>query len=257
LDSALRFEYLMGSQLLRSTNQAVNSTNQFKIEYNPRFPVLALTVEASPVTLVSGRFAGSVSVLEPDLSTSRPISPTSGSYAWEVQPDFGSWEVAGLFHVSSGGGYRFSVTGGYRNTEWRYSGDSAGSSASGVKDKFSSYIPFVGLQTSMFFPWWKARFEILGSPFMTRKSVVSMWQSGTILEQQVESRGGGLIELQAEGTVSLAPSIWIGLSGRYHYEELYGESSGGTTPPAALNYAREFYSRDSWVTMGLNLGLVY
>jgi len=257
LDSSLRLEYLFGNQLLRSVDRANDPVDQFRIEYNPRLPVLALAAELSPLPLFSGRFAGALSVLESNTSTNRPLSSTSAPSDWSVHPDYGSWELAGLFHLSSGGGYRFSVTAGYRTSEWQYTADSGRGSGYGVKDKFSSYIPFMGLQTAMFFPWWKARFEMIGSPFMTRRSTVSMWQNGTFLEQRVEADKGGLIELIAEGTVGVRPGIWAGLLMRYHYEELYGHSSGGTTQRAALNNAKEFYSQESFVSLGLNLSIVY
>ena len=126
-----------------------------------------------------------------------------------------------------------------------------------LKDKYVSYIPFLGLQTAMMFPWWKARFEVLGSPFMSENSLVSMSNDSTQVEQRIHSNSGGLVEFQLEGTVNFRSNFWFGLYGRYHYQEMYGNSTGSTNPPAAWNYADRFYTHQSYGTFGINLTAAY
>lgn len=255
IDSSLRIEYLFGAQALRSTHDDTEGQpNGFLIRFNPRVAVLAGSVEVSPFSFVSGRFAGGVSVGEPDLSSTRQETQEGGEeQERKIRPDYGLWELAGLYHVSAGGGYRFSLTAGYRQSTWDYV-DVLHSDGGSLRDKCVSHIPFFGLQTAMMFPWWKARFEILGSPFMTQSSVVSM---GTQVEQRVEANSGGLVEFQMEGTVNIHPNFWVGLYGQYHYQELYGHSEGGTNPPAAWNWADPFYTYESFMSVGLNVNVVY
>jgi hypothetical protein len=118
-----------------------------------------------------------------------------------VKPDFSSWEAAGLYHLWSGGGYRFSFTAGYRQQTWDYQGSpSSGAQDSPLHDSFSSRIPFIGMQTAMFFPSWKARFEVL-PPFMNM-SVSNAIQQGVFLSIRGQPLPGGLIELQMVGTLA-------------------------------------------------------
>jgi hypothetical protein len=256
IDSSLRLEYLVGSQVLRSTDGEIRQPNGFLIRFNPTLALLAGSVEVSPFSVASGRFAGAVSIVEPDTSSTRQLPDFPAELDWKARPTYGYWELAGLWHLSSGGGYRFSLTGGYRQSTWDYVGvlQSGGGS---LKDKYVSHIPFIGLQTAMMFPWWKARFEVLGSPFMTQSSLVSMGANSNHVEQRVEANSGGLLEFQMEGTVSIYPNFWVGLYGRYHYQELYGHSSGGTYPPAAWNFADRFYTNESYASGGLNVNVVY
>lgn len=256
IDSSLRLEYLFGAHGLRSTDAKVGQPNGFLVRLNPRVALLAGSVEVSPFSFASGRFAGAVSIGEPDLSSTRQLTLTGIEQEWKIRPDYGSWELAGLYHLSAGGGYRFSLTAGYRQSTWDYVGV-LHSDGGSLKDKYVSDIPFLGLQTAMMFPWWKARFEILGSPFMTQSSVVSMVANGTQVEQRLEANSGGLLEFQMEGTVNIHPNFWVGLYGQYHYQELYGHSEGGTNPPAAWNLANQFYTYESFVSVGLNVGIVY
>ncbi len=267
VDSSVRMEVLFGSQMLRSLDGDLGPVDVFKILYSPRLPVVAGSVEVSPYQLVSARIAGALSILERDLSSTRgvvqsippdvsvEITPIS---RWVTRPDYQSWEAAGLYHLHKGGGYRFSVLAGYRQSVWRYHGELEQGGDSQLRDTFSSNIPFLGMQTAMFFPWWKARFEVLGSPFMKKSSTVSLRQGTVYSEQNVETDKGGLIEFRLEGTVSLHTNLWLGVFACYHYQELTGKSTGRSVLPliipANLN---NYYTRESMASFGLNFNVVY
>ncbi len=264
IDSSLRMELLFGSQMLRSVDGDTGPVDVFKVQYNPRLPVLAGSVEVSPFHLISGRLAGSLSFLEGDLSSTRGVVQSSTNVAiipisrWVTRPDYQSWEAAALYHFFKGGGYRCSVLAGYRQSEWHYHGELEQGDGSQLRDIFSSNIPFIGMQTAMFFPWWKARFEIVGSPFMKNSSTVSLRQGTVYSEQNVETDKGGLIEFRLEGTVSLHTNIWLGVFACYHFQELSGKSTGRSTQPlvtpANLN---NYYTTESMSSLGLNFNVVY
>lgn len=258
LDSSLRLEYLLGTQSLRSIDAGIAPAHGFLIQFDPKLAVVSGSVEWSPFPVASARFAGAISIVEPDMSAIRqqPGGSSATELDWQTRPEYGYWEVAGLYHLHSGGGYRFSMTAGYRQETWNYVG-SLREGGGDLTDRHTSRIPLVGLQTAMFFPWWKARFEVLGSPFMSRSVSLFMRPDSTAFEQRVELSSGGLIEFQCEGTVNVRPYCWLGLYGRFHYEELYGNSSGGTTTPVSWNYGDRFYARESFASVGLNFSLVY
>jgi hypothetical protein len=187
--------------------------------------------------------------------TNVEITPIS---RWVTLPDYQSWETALLYHLHKGGGYRFSVLAGYRQSVWRYHGEIEQGGSSELRDTFASNIPFFGMQTSMCFPWWKARFEVIGSPFMKTSSTISMRQNNIYSEQNVETDTGGLIEFRVEGTVSLHTNLWLGVFACYHFQELTGESTGRSTQPlitpANLN---RYYTTESMASLGLNFNVVY
>jgi hypothetical protein len=236
VDSSFRAEFLFGHQILRHLDPSDPAKTRFVATYDPRVTVLAGTIEITPFPAISGRLAGSISVVENTGAQVRtvdtviaqlaPFLPTD-KWEWDVKPNFSSWEAAGLYHLWSGGGYRFSFTAGYRQDTWDYQGSpSNGAPDSPLHDSFSSHIPFIGLQTAMFFPSWKARFEVLGSPFMNM-SVSNALQRGAFgLQFDGNLYRGGLVELQMSGDVGLSANVLVGLYGRYSYQELNGLSSG-------------------------------
>jgi len=258
VDSSFRAQYVFGNQLVRSVDSPVPPTDALKIEYSPRIPVLAGTVEVSPGQLFSGRVAGALSILESDTSSNRTVAADAEPVDWRVRPEFWSWEAAGLLHLSSGGGYRFSFTAGYRRDRWLFRGPAPGES-SRLRDNFTSSIPFIGLQTCMAFPWWRSRFEVLGSPFMSMRSSHSLRIAGTSVDQQVEADKGGLVEFRMEGSVGMTAACWVGLFASYSYQELYGESVGGSTPPLppAATQALKFYTRENRSVVGLTVNVVF
>jgi hypothetical protein len=227
VDSSFRLELLVGSQSVREASPPENHFDRFNFVFCPRVPVLSGTVELSPLPWASGRLAGAMSILEPTRTLHLSvggIAPdfTTGSWGgqWNIRPHYSSWEAAGLFHLWNGGGYRFSGTAGYRGSAWHYYGEDGTSSP--ARDVFESHIPFLGLQTSMHFPWWKARFEVLGSPFMRKVVSNSLRDRTDSAAFHFNTDRGGMIEFQMEGTVGLSANILCGLSARLTYEELFG-----------------------------------
>jgi len=270
VDSSFRVEFLFGHQIFRHLDPKLLNVTRFVATYDPRLPVLAGTVEITPFPAISGRLVGSISVAESagehviTVSTitgsqdaTSPFTPTD-KWGWDVKTDFSSWEAAGLYHLWSGGGYRFSFTAGYRQQTWDYRGSpSNGLPDSPLHDSYSAHIPFIGMQTSMFFPWWKARFEVLGSPFMN-VSVSNAFQRGSFgLQFDGNLSRGGLVELQMTGDVNLAPNVFVGLHGRYSYQELYGSVSG-TGPAAGLgdNPYTAFLGQ-SFAAVGLDVTVMF
>ncbi|MDQ7783591.1 MAG: hypothetical protein RDU20_11975 [Desulfomonilaceae bacterium] len=260
LDGSFRMELLFGSQMLRAlhgANRTPELEDVFKVLYNPRLPVLAGDVEISPFYAFSGRIGGALSIFERDLSSTRGFEVGGvETPRWVTRPDYQSWEAAGLYHLHKGGGYRFSVVAGYRQSVWRYHGELEQGGDSRLRDTFASNIPFIGMQTAMFSPWWKARFEVIGSPFMKQNSTLSIRQAAAFSEHNVETDKGGLIEFRLEGTVALQANLRLGVFACYYYQELTGRSTGSGAGPFAENLSG-YYTRESMASVGLNLNVVY
>jgi hypothetical protein len=162
--------------------------------------------------------------------------------------------------LSNEGGYRYSIVAGYRQESWTYRIDGNQDDNSYLRDEFVSQSPFLGLQTAMFFPWWKARFEVLGSPFMTKKISHTARDSGYYQHLDGTWNKGGFIEFQTEGTVNITPSIWLGLFARYTYEELHGEAKGTRAAPGRTDYETfpyDFYTLKSMASFGFNFSYVF
>ncbi len=259
VDSSFRAEYLFGHQVLRHLDPNVPNVDRFTANFDPRVPVLAGTVEITPFPAISGRLAGSISVLESTVAHVRTVSGAAfPGDRWDVKPDFSSWEAAGLYHLWSGGGYRFSFTAGYRQETWDYQGSpSSGAPDSPLHDSFSSRIPFIGLQTAMFFPSWKARFEVLGSPFMNMSVSNALQQGGFALQFDGNLYRGGLMELQMAGDVSLTANVLVGLYGRYAYQELYGLSSGTGAAAGLGPSPYTVFVGGSFGTVGVDLTVIF
>jgi hypothetical protein len=259
VDSSFRAEYLFGHQVLRHLEPNVPAVDRFTANYDPRMPVLTGTIEITPFPAISGRLAGSISVLESTVAQVRAVSGAAfPGGTWDVKPDFSSWEAAGLYHLWSGGGYRFSFTAGYRQQTWDYQGSpSSGAPDSPLHDSFSSHIPFIGMQTAMFFPSWKARFEVLGSPFMNMSVSNAIQQGGFTLQFDGNLYRGGLIELQMAGDVSLTANVLVGLYGRYAYQELYGLSSGTGAAAGLGPSPYTVFVSGSFGTIGVDLTVIF
>jgi hypothetical protein len=262
VDSSLRLELLVGSQSLRESSPPGDQFDRFRFLSSLSMPVLSGAVELSPLQWASGRLAGGLSVLEPtrELSTSVGVAPEGSRWAgrWNVRPQYSSWEAAGLFHLCNAGGYRFSAVAGYRGKTWKYYGEDT--SRSSERDAFTSNIPFLGLQTSMYFPLWKARFEVLGSPFMNTRVRNSLNDSATNSGTfHLKTDRGGMIEFQMEGTMSLSPSILCGLSARLSYEELFGplDWTNSAGNPAGSQTGFDAHLVETLAFFGLNVSLLF
>jgi len=259
IDSSFRLELLFGSQAIRDNSSPGIAEDRFRIDSDFRLPVLAGTVEITPLTYLSGRIGGIINVLEQQGTVRRNASSfaTSGTDHVEIQarPSFRGWEAAGLFHLWNEAGYRFSFTAGYREEFWGAQGEGVGLFA-GVKssalEEFTSRGPFLGLQTAVFFPWWKARFEVIGSPWITKIGSGFLYQPNFSAEFHLSATGGSLLELQVEGTVALRQYIFAGLHGRYTFREAVGGFiNTNNTSPMSL------YTNDSFAFIGLDLTVVF
>jgi len=262
LDSSFRGELLFGSQAIRD-NSPGTGAERFRIDSDFRLPVLAGTVEITPLPFLSGRMGGLISVLEQKGTVQRNVTSFDPSGTEVVQisakPSFSGWEAAGLFHVWNDGGYRFSFTAGYREEFWGLEGNGVGLStgvSSSLNEDFSSRGPFLGLQTAVFLPWWKARFEVIASPWITKIGSGSVKQTNFFAEYKTRTTGGSLLELQIEGTVYLRQYIFAGLHGRYTFRESVGDftrigNSGAIDGPSSL------YTNDSFIFIGLDLTVAF
>jgi hypothetical protein len=251
LDSSFRIEFLFGTQSF-----SYAGATSIRGDFNIRVPLLAGTVELSPSPLISGRFAGAISIFERSGSMMRDPNYTGlrDFVRWQVEPDLSSWEFAGLYHLWTGGGYRYSIVAGYRRETWRHRGETVNSEGRS-RDEFDSQIPFLGLQTSMLFPWWKAKFEVLGSPFMTRTVSNSLREGAQVIDYTGALSQGGLLEFQMEGNIAVTQNIWCGLHARYLHQELRGDVSG--TMNNAPTGVRVLSIADSIVTLGLDFTLLF
>ena len=262
LDSSFRGELLFGAQAIRD-NSPGTGEERFRINSDFRVPVLAGTVEITPLTFLSGRIGGLISVLE-QKGTVRinavNFDPSGSDHVHiDALPSFSGWEAAGLFHLWNQGGYRFSFTAGYRGEFWGRQGDGVSLTtglSSSLHEDFASRGPYLGLQTAVFFPWWKARFEVIGSPWMTNIGSGSLTQTNFFAEYQASATGGSLLELQIEGTVALRQSVFAGLHGRYSFRESVGGftrigNNGTIYSPISL------YTSDSFALIGLDLTVAF
>jgi len=256
IDSSLRVAYLLGRQVYRYNEARGGGFDRWRMDYGTQLPMLSGMFELSPIRLVSARLAGSISVLEKNTHFNHTMADPAPS-VWSVLPGFKHWEAAGLIHLWNGGGYRFSVVGGYRKEYWTFEGtpsaDQPANSSS--SDRITAEIPFVALQTAMFFPWWKARFEVLGSPFMSKR-ILTEFRYGTGVTFDYDGRvdHGGLIEVELEGTASITSRIRLGAYARYSFQELYGESTRST--PAGFT-RHELFAGENVAVTGLNLTLAF
>ena len=287
VDSSFRIEYLIGRQTLGREFLDSNHGHNFDptlhrdpdpidrlhIDFGPSLPILEGMVEVTPFRSVSGRLVGSLSVLESsgwftlvggpapaDIVLFVPTLLGSAELANVIKPTFRSWEAAGLYHLSNEGGYRYSIVAGYRQESWTYRVDGNQDDNSYLRDEFVSQSPFLGLQTAMFFPWWKARFEVLGSPFMTKKISHTARDSGHYQQLDGTWNKGGFIEFQTEGTVNITPSTWLGLFVRYTYEELRGEAKGTRRSPFTgvhETFPSDFFTLKSMASFGFNFSYVF
>lgn len=255
VDSSFRVGYLFGRQEFRFDNPAMTSDGHVRLELDPSMPVFEGVCEFSPTNMFSARLCGTLGGRGAGLTATRPLDTTLLGH-WKVSPDAKWWEAAGLFHIWKGAGYRFSLVGGYRQEFWRYRGDAddMGPEAS-YREEFTSYIPFIAMQTAVAYPWWKARFEVLGTPFMSKR-VSSELDDGAGESSSFDgwAENGGMIELLTEGTVAIGSRTRLGVYAKYTFVELDGEATVilGTT-----RYPQQLYVEENFGNFGLNLSMVF
>jgi hypothetical protein len=282
--------------LLYATNQHPQPTNPYtvglpnpieelKVGFNNSLFVLDGMVELTPVPAVSSRLRGSVSVLNPntDFTFESPVpilttvqiqtNPTPPPYEYDnvntysygqisgsIKPQFWFWEVAGLYNLSYEDVYRYSIVAGYRQESWSYQPSNDDATNSYLRDDFTSQIPFIGLQTVMNSPTWKARFEVLGSPFMTKKVAHTARDQGEYMQLDGSLTQGGFIELQMDGNINVTPNALMGVYAQYSYEQLKGELTGSSKDGQNAGYfttSYNFYTLKSIWTLGLSGSILF
>ncbi len=255
VDSSFRLGYLFGRQEYRFDHPSMTSYGRVRLELDPSMPVFEGVCEISPLQSFSARLCGTLGGRGADLSATRPVS-TSLVGHWKVSPDVRWWEAAGLYHICKGAGYRFSLVAGYRQEFWRYQGEGQEMDpAASYREEFTAHIPFIAMQTAVSYPWWKARFEVLGSPFMSKRVSSEMYDD---LNRSSSFDGwadnGGMIELLTEGTVAIGSRTRLGVYARYTFVELDGEATIvlGSTP-----YPQQMYVGENFGNLGLNLSLIF
>ena len=288
VDSSFRVEYLLGTQTIGNDVTEIlisgndpnygpfsfpNPIEQLLINFNNSQLVLDGMVELTPFPFVSSRVRGSVSVLDSDRSVTLGSSPAPvanpnppPNYIWGqlsavMKPQFWSWEAAGLYNLSYEGVSRYSFVAGYRQESWSYQTSSGQEDTTYLRHNFVSQIPFLGLQSVIFSPSWKARFEVLGSPFMTKKIAHLARDQGFYFQLDGIMTRGGFIELQIEGNVNVASGTWLGLYAQYTYEQLNGGLTGisvdGYGIAIYVPHSYNFYTlKDMWI-LGLNCSLLF
>lgn len=250
-----------------------NPNEALDTSFNNTMLLLDAVVEVSPMPAFSARMRGNVSVTstQNDITlgagpygpgqTDNTLPPAFPNLTSTIKPQYWSWEAAGQYNMSYEAGYRFGLVGGYRYESQSYLPVDDHGGSSYISADFISQIPFLGLQTSFISPFWKARFEILGSPFMTKKLSHSARGSGAFMELDGSMTNGGFLEVQAEGSIAIAPNTWLGVFTQGTFEELKGEVWGrsvdgngaGTYVPSSYN----FYAKKGIWLLGLNCSLVF
>jgi hypothetical protein len=243
-------------------------------------------VEITPRPALSARVRGSASVFNADRSFTLETGPhpylhqisiqtnpncktcdidTVDTYGWgelstTIKPQFWLWEAAGLYNLSYEDVYRYSIVAGYRQESWKYPTSNSQANSPYLSDVFGAQIPFLGLQTVMFCPSWKARFEVLGSAFMSKSVAHTARDQQYYMQLDGTLTNGGFLEFQVEGNINVTPSAWMGIYSQYTYESLRGKLTGTSVNGNGNEYVTapyNFYTlKNIWI-IGLNCNFVF
>lgn len=299
-DASFRVEYLLGRQSVGKADDSIplwgtvydynpiynvpkaiqmpfpNPIQTLSIDFITSQLVLDGMVEITPVPAFSGRLRANASVAsskkeitvangptrtgDNDYYQANDHVPLFGSFSADVSPSFWSWEAAGQYNLSYEGGYRFAVVGGYRYEYQSYLSSSGSGQPGYLGSYFRSSIPFIGLQTAMVSPTWKARCEVLGSAFMKKNLSVGARDLTHFLNVDGSMTSGGFIELQVEGNVPVTPNAWLGVYSQFSYEGLKGEVNGTSLDGGGYAYFTAPYAYDCskffWF-LGLNCNMQF
>ena len=296
-DSSFRVEYLLGRQSLGKTDDSIpmwitrsvtssptpqyvqmpvpNPIQTLNLSFITNQLVLDGLVEVTPVPAFSGRLRANASVAGSNKEVTlgngptltgfngyyTPAQPLFGPFSADVTPSYWSWEAAGQYNLSYEGGYRFALVGGYRYEYQSYLSSSGSGQPGYLGAYFKSSIPFIGLQTSMVSPTWKARCEVLGSAFMKKNLSVGARDITNFMNIDGSMTNGGFIELQVEGNIPVSQNAWLGAYSQFSYEGLKGEVNGtsvdgnGNPPYFTAPYA--FDSSKFFWFLGLNCNVQF
>jgi hypothetical protein len=256
LEASFGVQLLFGRQVVRHGN----SDNGLREDLDPRFTVLTGSVELGPFSGLSARIGGSTAVLQTSTEFTKSLGylGIGAENQWQVDQNFTNWEAGGQWNIYNCDGYRFSFLGGYRQDNWLFTGRPSSGlvfpPGTQSRDQVTSYIPYIGMQTSMYYPWWKARFEIMGSPFMTEKVVSRV--SG-IYSAEGSGKGCGLIEFRIEGTAGVTRNTFIGVNAIYSFKEVYGYTHFKNTPGLSSDTDYDLYSSHNLFRIGLEATVLY
>ncbi len=252
-----------------------NPIQQLRMDCSNSQLVLDGVVEITPRPALSARVRGSASVFNADRSftletgpypypiaipnSTDPRHPTDPTYyyGWgelstTIKPQFWLWEAAGLYNLSYEDVYRYSIVAGYRQESWKYPTSNSQANSPYLSDVFGAQIPFVGLQTVMFCPSWKARFEVLGSAFMSKSVAHTARDQQYYMQLNGTLTNGGFLEFQVEGNIHVTPNAWMGIYSQYTYEQLKGELTGTSVNGNGNNYYENTTHAVNYVTAPYN-----
>ncbi len=268
VDSSCQIDFLFGQQTFgrqirtgpedSSGNVTGDILESLRLDLTTRLPVLDGMIEIGPYRSFSVRLRGIGSFLESDSWTKVGKGPDSAKeFEARLKPEMRAWEALGLYHVSVAGPYRFSLLGGYREEYWKFQRQESGLGGEAMDYRHTSRVPFFGLQTSMSFPWWKAKMEVIGSPFMTKLVYFYARNPNHFMHIDGTWRDGGLVEASMDGSVLVSPSVTLGLSFRYCYEELRGEVKGERSFSRNEVWPYDYYSLQNLAYVGLIAGIIF
>lgn len=259
VEPSLRVGYLFGVHSFQDAFAPMDGQERYSIDLDFKMPVIMGIVDISPIYLASGRFSGTTSFGAPSRSLHKsawdesPSAPEGQDL--DARGGFWSWEALGLLHVWRGEGHRFSITAGYRQENWYYSGEKTtqGNSNAWSRDDLLTSGPLLGLETSLMYPGWTSRFEILLSHFMNKNIQSSFNQAGWISGHEGRAQNGALVEARLHGAANVTPRLLVGLYGRYTIAELSGtfsmKTSGNTTGSYDTHMGESFIILGSDVTI--------
>jgi hypothetical protein len=268
-DSFFRVGYLLGVQDIIPYDSNIdhgnsphhNHADHYRQRFYARFPVIDGELELSAWSpfAVRGSFGVSaMRALDSSLRSSHSHDPVDNPSKWGVRTDFSAWEAAGLWHLWNGGGYRFSFLAGFRQEHWENFGNNRGNSVTtaSLRDDLWSQIPFLGFQTTMSFPFWRARFEFLGSPFMKRRVVGHWLQDNTYAYYDGTGTDGGFLSFRLWGFGTVWRSLALGIDTRLSYQELYGHFTSTDNHHSDVQTYKVML-RESYATFGLFLSYIF
>ncbi len=228
VNSSFRVGYLYGSQVVGNTaTDPTGDTVQLDISFG--FPVLSGMIELSSINRLSARVIGDVSVygqqniIYGPWWTTPPVPAPPGLYS-NARPGYVGVEAAGLFDIWRSAGHRFGLIGGWRREYWWYNdeGTSDINASVGSQDNVTSTIPFVGLCAEMAYPGWRSTFEFLTSRFISKNINGSVRQPGNFGEYHCAAQDGVLLEGRIQGIAPITGNLFLGLYGRYSYQNVSG-----------------------------------
>ncbi len=230
IEWSVRPEYLFGTQGIREA-VAPNPWNgwpdRLRVDYHPGLWVISGFSEVSPLPRVYARVSGTTSISSSPHDQARfmftPLQGPSLGGVWPVSSHFTSWEVAGGYYFAYDGLYRLSLAAGYRQQWWKHAGATGNNQ---LQDTLTSSIPFLLFGAEMYLPGWSSRFELLGSPFMSKGVSCTAVQGASYSHYLGKFAGCGRVEVRVTGMGSLTQSLLWGVTAKYVFEGLSGPIRG-------------------------------